>query len=158
MKHIMQEYGTAMLSAAVALILFAFIYGGSRTEGENSLFSRMGERSYDSKKEYSEYLDAKETKTAMERERPSLFYRNLPVSAGEKLQMQDYFEAEDAEGGPADIEVVKAEDPSGQELAVEDGNIQFGEQGIYRIWVKATDRYCGVTQRLFCIPVMRDRR
>lgn len=158
MRHVMQEYGTAILSATVALILFAFIYGGSRTEGEGSLFARMGEWPRDSQKEYSEYLDASETKRAMERERPSLSYKNLTVSAGEKLQMKDYFEAEDAEGNPADIEIIRAEGPSGEEISVEDGIIQFGEQGIYRIWVKATDSYCGVTQRTLYIPVMEERR
>jgi hypothetical protein len=105
--------------------------------------------------DFAGYLDREKTGWAMERKRPVITYGNGAVKAGQTVQMRDFFTAEDADGNAAAITILRAEDAAGRELDVWDGRICFGQQGKYRLWVRATDRHCAQTEKVFCIPVKK---
>lgn len=155
MKEVMQEYGSSILSVTVAVILFSIIFGKIELGGNRGFLAVLGEKTHVVQKEFERYKDASETSQAMERKRPVITYQNVVVQAGEKKFMEDCFTAIDVNGNPAKLELTRAENFKGEEIEIENGNIQFAGQGIYRIWVKATDAYCGVTERVFSIPVIK---
>lgn len=154
MKEVMQEYGSSILTVIIALILFSLIFGKLQVDGDKGFMEIVEAKTHISQKNFSEYKDSEETKRAMERKRPVITYKNVTLQAGEKVSVEDCFFAEDIDGNPAKIQWVKVENLIGEEVKIQDGKIQFTGQGIYRVWVKATDLNCGVTESVFEIPVM----
>lgn len=153
MKEAVREYGASILSVVIALFLFFMIFEKIEAGGGKGLIDILRTQSDVPQKEFIQYQDAQETLKAMETERPVITYQNITLPAGKDVLVTDLFVAEDADGNPAEIEVMKAVDSDGTEVEVQGERIRFHRQGISRIWVKAKDRYCGVTENMFYIPV-----
>lgn len=154
MKEIMHEYGSAIITVAIALLLFFMLFGTLTVEEDVGVVQILNAQTDLPQKDYIQYADAKETTLAMERELPMLIFRNEKISAGSSRRAEELFQGTDAEGNEAKLEILKAECPDGSKAEVTDNTIEFLQQGIYRIWVIATDTSCKVTQKVFEIPVV----
>lgn len=153
MKEVMHEYGKSILAAAAALLLLAILFTGLQAGGRTGLVDILEAKANVEQKDFSEYEDAKQTLRAMERERPVITCQNSALRAGVEVTVEELFCAEDADGSSAELELIRALDMDGTEVATDGSAIQFDRQGTYQVWVRAKDRYCGVTENMFWLPV-----
>lgn len=155
MREIMQEYGRAVITACTVIVLFILIFGLIAVDGKVGFTEILKEKSVLPAREFGRYADAKETLQVMERLRPVVKFQEIEIQAGTKWKAEDLFVAEDAEQNPARVEILKVEGPGQKELEVVDNSVEFLKQGTYRIWIQAIDTYCGVTEKVFFVPVRR---
>ncbi len=154
MKEIMHEYGSAVITVSVALLLFFLLFGKLTVEGNVGVVQILKSRTVLSQKDYQQYKDSKETILAIERKQPEITCRNVKILAGSSRKAEELFLGTDVDGNEAELAIIKAECPDKREAEVTDNKIKFKQQGIYRIWVKATDTSCKVTRKVFAVPVI----
>lgn len=145
MKEILHEYGKMMLTAASVLLILTLLFQGLHI-GEKAK-SRLPE------KEYAPYQDAAEVSRIMGRKPPVITWKGVKVSLGSETAAENLFMAKDADGNAAGIRVIKVETPDKREAVSQNNKIKFTKPGVYGIWVRATDKSCVVSQKLFYIPV-----
>ena len=155
MKEVMGQYGKAVSSALLALLLFSILFTGIEFGEEKGLTAILGERYKIRGVDYSSYKDGKQSEIAMERKLPEIRFVGEGVTAGKEYVLEDLFQAEDEKGNPAKVHMIKALDMAGRELEITGRGITFSRQGVYRILVKAIDSYCAEAQHEFLVPVGR---
>lgn len=148
MKEVMEQYGKGIISAFLALVLISMVFLGLR------LFPVLGERVQIPGKDYSGYIDGKNTALVMEQEPPQVWLLEKDIFVGEIYNPEELFETRDAKGNAAEIEILNIFDKNGEEVDFAQG-IKFLRQGAYRILVKAADQDCCVSRQEFLLPVKR---
>lgn len=144
MKEIMREYGRAIIAAIVALCMLGFVKHQLENLASKAVFpSNL----------YENYADAGETAQAMERKRPEICCKDVEITVGSEWRGRDLFEVQGVNGAVVTMHITKAESPKHTEIEVKEDKIRFVQQGIYRIWVRATDEYSGMIQKMFSVPV-----
>lgn len=146
MREIIQEYGSGILAACVALLLLGFVGSILFSEGkmENTL----------PKQEYARYLDTAGTVMAMERKLPVITWKNERILANTTRHIGDLFQAEDVEGDEAEVKVLQVEYPDQSVAKISGDEITFLRQGVYRICVMARDKKSAIARQTFCVPVV----
>ncbi|MBO5303712.1 MAG: hypothetical protein J6A92_06645 [Lachnospiraceae bacterium] len=153
MREVFREYGGTVIAVLIGVLLFLLIFGNLSWKGNKGIIAVLGQGAKIEEKDFSEYADSKKIIQIMEKKRPVITYKNIPVYTKNVFEEDALFTAEDAEGNLLETEVFKIEDSVGSEVVKADGKICFEKQGIYRCWVKAVDADCGVTEQVFSIPV-----
>lgn len=92
---------------------------------------------------------------AMERKRPDISWNGRIPKAGSLFFVEDYFQAVDADGSPAQMKLLYAENAQGEELEITDGRVTLREQGNYCFRVQASDSASCETVLVFRIPAGR---
>lgn len=154
MKEIMHEYGSAIITVCAVLLLFLMLFGKLAMNQSTGVVQILNAQTVLPWKDYSQYADMKETSLAIERKPPVITCQNVKVLAGSSRDAEELFLGTDMDGNEAKLTILKVECPDKSEADVADNKIKFLQQGVYRIWVKATDTSCKVTQNVFEIPVV----
>ncbi len=155
MKEIMQEYGRAVISVAVAVVLLLLIFGNVKAGEAKGLPAILAGEAVPEGRNFSACLDTDSSGAYMERERPGIDFFMWDVKTGLEYAPEELFAAEDANGNSAKVEVMEILDENTQEVEATGGKMMFAKQGIYQVRVKAIDSYNCVTENVFFVPVKR---
>lgn len=155
MKELMEEYGRAVIAVVVAVIMFFIIFSGIKEGEAKGLTAVLAGKTLSESQDFSAYQDTGNSQVFMERKRPFIRFFMADVKTGQVYAPEDLFEAEDMEGNPAKLKILKIMDGKMQETEVTDNKMLFVRQGIYQVWVRAIDSYCCTTEHVFLVPVKR---
>ncbi len=145
MREAAEQYGKSIGSALAVLLVCYILFAGIKSGDAVGLSAILGDRFEISGVDYSVYKDGEQSGIFLENE----------ISVGKPYAPEDLFVAEDEEGKPAEIRIIKAFDQAGMELETVNGAVTFVTQGNYRLFVKVSDNYCVGAEHEFLIPVKR---
>ncbi|TGY93653.1 hypothetical protein E5329_17590 [Petralouisia muris] len=107
MKQISKGMSDLLLSGIVCAMLLGILAG-------MALLSRLGEQMKTEKENYSEYQDIAQTKWICARKPPELVRKGASIwKTGEKVRINQAFEAVDEEGNHLDVQVLDIQDAFG---------------------------------------------
>lgn len=145
MKEVIGEYGKAILSAVVTLLLFGILFGKLRFHEKNYITVKPTV--------YEAYKDAKETKETMQKEKPSIEPIKSRLYVGDVKKPEELFFGKDADGNFLPAELLEIEGPNHAEVDITKEGVVFLEPGIYHLLIQVTDKNSIVTRKVFSVPV-----
>ena len=155
MREAAEQYGKSIGSALAVLLVCYILFAGIKSGDAVGLSAILGDRFEISGVDYSVYKDGEQSGIVLERKQPEIRFLENEISVGKPYAPEDWFVAEDEEGKPAEIRIIKAFDQAGMELETVNGAVTFVTQGNYRLFVKVSDNYCVGAEHEFLIPVKR---
>ena len=141
MKEIIHQFAGVLLTILVATVLAGILHGVKNDLGEYGLKGALKAQIVSEEKEIEGEMAAASKRYA-ERKKPTIQYNtNKKLYAGEAYALNDYFLAEDAEGNPVSVTILRVRDENGQIYRNKEGNtFRFSRAGMYVVTVKAKDK------------------
>ena len=150
MKTILQEYGTALLAALTAgMIFLLWLSELPSSHGGRGIYQILAESVEQAPKEYSNDFDRVQYKEYMTRSNPVISCNASAIHAGEEINWQNIFPAIDAEAHAIAVRIVSV---NGMVDIAED--YRFSKGGIYEVEVLAVDAKQKQTRKIFRLPVL----
>lgn len=160
MKELFHEYGTGLLTAGIALLLFLFIFTRVPV-GENAgLFSALSAGAKIEGEEYASYEDSRVSQNISAEPLPQIEYTGKVIRVGEKVDLEKLFTVRDGNGTVIMCEIIDLRDAQGNVMDFKESKKEFcfSKQGVYKICLKARDKEGGITRNIFSIPVTHGGR
>lgn len=158
MQRIMSVYGKFLLSAVVVLALLFILFAGmTDEEGNRGVFQMAGAR-LDTEQERIQQdgafgvLETENGKAA-----PGIFLEGRTGFSVGSVVLTDYIKAEAYDGRNLPVQILRVENPSGQDITASlaaSGEIIFAESGIYVVEVSSTDDGNRKTTAQIKLPVL----
>lgn len=155
MKEIFREYGRALLTTGVVVLILFLVFSKLSLRGNTGLLSVLGQDTIIRGKDFVEYQDSKSSHTILSKHSPEITYIGSSVKAGENIILGELFEAKDWEGKEVKIEVREIMDKEMKILLKEDEikEFTFPKSGIYGIVLRARDSQGGTARSTIWVPV-----
>lgn len=150
MKTILQEYGTALLAALTAGMIFLLCLSELQSSyGSRGIYQILAESVEQAPKEFTGDFDREQYKEYMIRSNPVISCYTSDIHAGEELNWQNIFRAVDAEEHAIAVRIISV---NGMVDIAED--YRFSNGGIYEVEVVAVDDWQKQTRKIFRLPVL----
>lgn len=150
MKLILQEYGTSLLAALTAGMIFMLCLSGViSSQGGRGIYQILEEVTRQNPKEYTDDLDRAKYEAYVTRGNPVISCHASGIYAGENVSWQSIFQAVDVEQNTIMIRIVSVD---GSTNISED--YRFPKSGIYAVEVLAVDDKQKQTRKIFQLPVL----
>ena len=121
MREAAEQYGKSIGSALAVLLVCYILFAGIKSGDAVGLSAILGDRFEISGVDYSVYKDGEQSGIVLERKPPEIRFLENEISVGKPYAPEDLFVAEDEEGKPAEIRIIKAFDQAGMELETVNG-------------------------------------
>lgn len=153
MHILMKQYGRAVLICITAALVLGILFR-MQSGGKTGFIALLYEQAIKDMSGGSpaDYTDTDAVKAAMAREKPEIIYTYEKVIPGSAVNLENMFDAKDADGNRIAAEITDILNPEGESvlyLTKEDrkqnrrsGDTKcflFADTGIYTIYVKAVD-------------------
>ena len=167
MVALMKQYGKAVFICVTSVLVLGILFQ-MQSEGKTGFMEIIYQKTMEdmSKASPADYTDADAVKAVMARKKPQITYTYTKTLVGAVVNLENMFEAKDAEGNPAALEITDILNPMGESilyLTKEDKkqhrqsedtkNILFARTGIYTVYVKAVDAEKKQTYEQYRLPV-----
>ena len=164
MEQIIRYFGRGLKAAAVAFLLIAMLFEGSRKEDETKGILKMtGAAIKPGSICYTTYEDYKELQREAEKPEPFFIekFHGSVVYAGEGYCLSDYVEALDETGKRYSFLLEKVSDKTGRELGTEgweqNGIWHFEQSGVYTLYLMAKNDAGKKIRYQITVPVARSQ-
>ncbi len=167
MVTLMKEYGRAILICATSVLVLGILFR-MQSNGKIGFIEVIYDKALEDVNESnpSDYTDTDVVKAVMAREKPEITYTYAKTLVGAAVNLENMFEAKDAEGNPVAVEITDIVNPLGASVLystkenkkrhLKSGDTKsflFAETGIYTVYVKAVDAEKKQTYEQYRLPV-----
>lgn len=150
MKSILREYGTSLLAVLTAGLLFFFCLSGIKnSQGESGIYAVLKQSVRQKEVVFTDDMDRISYAEFMSRGNPVIYCQPNGIYAGENVNWQTVFPAEDVEQNVLAVQIVSID---GNKNISND--YQFAKSGIYIVEVLAVDAKQKQTKKVFQLPVL----
>lgn len=164
MEQIIRHFGRGIKAVAVALLLIAMLFEGSRNDdGKKGILKMTGAAIKPGSICYTAYGDYKELQKEAERPEPFFtekFHENV-IYAGEDYCLSDYIAAMDENGKDYPFLLEKVSDQAGREMKEsvwkQNGILCFEQSGVYTLQLMVKNDAGKRKRYRITVPVTRSR-
>lgn len=167
MVTLMKQYGRAILICVTSVLVLGILFR-MQSNGKTGFIEVVYDKALEDMNEInpSDYTDTDAVKAVMARKKPEITYMYTKTLIGSAVNLENMFEAKDAEGNPVAAEITDIRNPLGVSILYstkedkkqhrqsgDTKNFLFEKTGIYTVYVKAVDAEKKQTYEQYRLPV-----
>lgn len=167
MVTLMKQYGRAVLICATSVLVLGILFR-MQSNGKTGFIEVVYDKALEDMNmtNPSDYTDTDVVKAVMARKKPEITFTYVKTLVGSAVNLENMFEAKDAEGNPVAAEITDIvnslgvsilystkEDKKQHRKSGDTKSFLFAETGIYTVYVKAVDAEKKQVYEQYRLPV-----